>query len=121
MNSVDFKYFNLSDFDCKETGENSMCLPFIRKLDELRERCGFPFYISSGFRSVNHTAEKSKVSGGGTHTLGIAADIYVNGGRQRMQIVKHAILMGSFNGIGVAKSFVHLDTRDSNKSVLWCY
>ena len=93
---------------------------FIHKLDHLRAACGFPFNITSGYRSIKHSAERSKAVPGGTHSQGIAADIYVNGGRQRMQIVKHAAALG-FNGIGVAKSFVHVDMRDGDKSVLWCY
>ena len=116
-----FKYFKLSDFNCLQTGENEMNEEFIRKLDKLREACGFPFNITSGYRSPNHRLEKAKPNGGGTHTQGIAADIYVNGGRQRMQIVKQACAMGCFNGIGVSKGFVHLDMRDGDKSVLWCY
>mgnify|MGYP003653477270 FL=1 len=116
----DFKYFKLSDFDCQETGENKMKESFIRKLDRLREACGFPFYVTSGYRSPNHSLEKSKPNGGGTHTKGIAADIYVGGGRQRMQIVARAIELG-FIGVGVAKTFVHVDMRDDFKPVLWCY
>ena len=115
----DFKYFKLSDFDCQETGENEIDEGFIQKLDHLREVCGFPCHITSGYRSPNHSIEKAKKIGG-THTRGIAADIYVNGGRQRMQIVRHACAMG-FVGIGVAKAFVHVDMRDDFKPVLWCY
>jgi len=115
----DYKYFKITDFDCQETGENEMVEAFIHKLDHLREACGFPFYVTSGYRSPNHSIEKRKKVAG-THARGIAADIAVNGGRQRMQIVKMAAALG-FNGIGVAKGFVHVDMRDSDKSVLWCY
>ena len=91
---------------------------FLFMLDELRERCGFPFKITSGYRSVNHTAERNKKKGG-THTQGIAADIAVSNGQQRMIIVKKALEMG-FGGIGVAKSFVHVDMR-STTPVMWTY
>ena len=104
----DFKYFKLSDFNCRETGEN-----------EMDEAFGFPFYVTSGYRSPNHSIEKRKKVAG-THARGIAADIAVNGGRQRMQIVRHACALG-FVGIGVAKGFVHVDVRDDFKPVLWCY
>ncbi len=116
----EFKYFKLEDFNCQQTGENEMSIEFIHKLDKLREACGFPFNITSGYRSPNHVLEKSKPNGGGTHTKGIAADIYVSGGRQRMQIVARAIELG-FVGVGVAKTFVHVDVRDDFKPVLWCY
>tara|TARA_R100001369_G_scaffold32978_1_gene58007 strand:- start:1474 stop:1833 length:360 start_codon:yes stop_codon:yes gene_type:complete len=119
MASEQFKYFKLSDFDCQQTGENEMSIEFIHKLDKLREACGFPFNITSGYRSPNHIIEKSKKNPG-THAQGIAADIYVSGGRQRMQLVAKAISLG-FVGVGVAKTFVHVDVRDDFKPVLWCY
>jgi len=116
-----YKYFkdDLSEFTCKETQENGIRPEFIYRLDHLRAACGFPFVITSGYRSVTHSAERSKAVPGGTHSQGIAADIAVSGGRQRMQIVKHAAALG-FNGIGVAKHFVHVDMR-VGKSVLWSY
>ena len=91
---------------------------FIHMLDELRERCGFPFTITSGYRSTQHTAERSKEKGG-THTQGIAADIAVLNGFQRMNIVHEALKMG-FGGIGVARTFVHIDMR-ATTPVMWTY
>lgn len=115
---MNLQYFNVSDFDCRETGENKMDSKFLKKLDMLRQVCGFPFYITSGYRSPSHSAEKLK-SKPGTHTQGIAADIAVQGGSQRMQIVRHATALG-FTGIGVAKGFVHVDIRETTP-VCWCY
>jgi uncharacterized protein YcbK (DUF882 family) len=112
------KYFSISEFDCQETGENKMDSEFLQKLDLLREACGFPFVINSGYRSPNHSIEKAK-SKPGTHAQGIAAYIRVSNGIQRAQIVESAIALG-FNGIGVHDQFVHVDTRKS-KRVLWCY
>ena len=66
-----FKYFKITDFDCQETGENQMSEAFIHRLDELREACGFPFYITSGFRSKNHSVEKRKAEPG-THAQGLS-------------------------------------------------
>jgi uncharacterized protein YcbK (DUF882 family) len=53
------------------------------------------------------------------HSSGLAADIAVSGGQERMAIIKHACAMG-FTGVGVAKGFVHVDIRDSSP-VAWCY
>ena len=113
-----YLHFSTSEFRCRESGENSMDESFLFMLDELRERCGFPFTITSGYRSVHHTAERNKKKGG-THTQGIAADIAVSNGEQRMKIVKEALAMG-FGGIGVAKSFVHVDMRTTTP-VMWTY
>lgn len=117
-NQINLRYFKLSEFDCKETGENKMSKEFLQKLDELRHYCGFPFVITSGYRSVNHSAEKHK-SKGGTHTQGIAADIFINNGVDRMGLVAKALELG-FTGIGVAKTFIHVDIRNSTP-VMWTY
>ena len=113
-----FKYFTRDEFKCSETGNNDIQDEFIHALDKLRESCGFPFTITSGYRDPSHSVEakKEKV---GQHTLGIAADIAVSGGSQRFMIVSKALELG-FSGIGVAKSFVHVDIRTSDP-MLWCY
>lgn len=114
----EFMFFKRSDFNCQQTGENRMEDDFIYMLDELREKCGWPFFVTSGFRDPSHSVERKKPKGG-THTLGIAADIRVTNGKQRHEIVKHAMVMG-FTGIGIAKTFVHVDMREDTP-VLWTY
>jgi len=113
------RYFDRKDFDCQETGNNEMCDEFLEKLDELRHVCGFPFIITSGYRDPEgHSIEKAKKSPG-THSRGIACDIKVSNGNQAYAIIKYAQSMG-FNGIGVAKTFIHVDTRETTP-VVWCY
>jgi len=115
---VSMKYFKMSEFNCKETGENEMDIHFLRRLDRLRELCKFPFVINSGFRSKKHSVEKVK-SMPGTHTMGIAADVKVLNASQRYKLLKHAYAMG-FKGIGIAKGFVHVDDRVT-ESKSWIY
>ena len=115
---VEFKYFTRDEFKCSETGNNEIQDEFIHALDDLREECGFPFRITSGYRDPTHSVEAKKEKAG-QHTLGIAADIAVEGGAQRFMIVSKALELG-FSGIGVAKSFVHVDIRTSDP-MLWCY
>ena len=116
------RYFKLEDFDCQETGNNEMCTDFMDKLDELRHVCGFPFIITSGYRDKTHSIEARKSKTGtkaGTHAQGIAADIKVSNGHQRYVIQKNAYKMG-FTGVGVAKTFIHVDTRTTTP-VSWNY
>jgi uncharacterized protein YcbK (DUF882 family) len=113
----DFKYFKIEDFACKETGENEISVDFIHALDQLRAACNFPFIVTSGYRSKEHSVEKRKAKAG-THASGIAADIRVSGGAQRLAIVKHALAMGM--SVGVAKTFVHVDIRKT-PAMCWCY
>ena len=113
------KYFKLSDFNCTHTGKNEMEEDFLLRLDELRDRCGFPFFITSGYRDITHPVEAKKEVGG-QHTKGVAADIMVINGYQRYTILKEALAMG-FKGIGVANSFIHVDDRVGKSVTSWSY
>lgn len=105
-------------FFCSHTGRRGIEPAFLSRLDELREACGFPFIVTSGYRHETHPVEAKK-NEPGTHSLGIAADIAIRGGAQRRKIVEQALRLG-FNGIGVARTFVHVDIRDS-QPVMWAY
>ena len=69
--------------------------------------------------SVTKPAKMKLKKTPGTHTQGIAADIVVSGGVQRRVLVEKALELG-FNGIGVAKTFVHVDIRTTTP-VIWTY
>lgn len=112
------KYFKIEEFDCQETGNNEMNPLFLDRLDELRAKCGFPFTITSGYRDPKHSIEAKKERPG-THTQGIAADIKVNNGAERFILLNYAFEMG-FSGIGVAKTFIHVDIRNTQQ-VAWVY
>ena len=116
---MSFRYFTREEFACQETGENEIKDEFIERLDALRDACGFPFVITSGYRSPRHSLEAKKPNGPGRHAAGDASDIAVVSGSQRFVIVDNAIKLG-FNGIGVAKGFIHVDTRDTAR-VIWTY
>ena len=111
------RYFTLDEFRCSHCGEVRMDNKFLLKLDRLRDKCGFPFVITSGYRCADHPVEAKKEKPG-MHNTGRAADIRVSNGKERYLIVSTATKMG-FNGIGVNKSFVHVDTR--NNRTLWEY
>lgn len=87
-------------------------------VDELRHQCGFPFVITSGYRSPQHPIEAKK-DRPGTHAQGIAADIKVTNAADRFSLVSKALDLG-FTGIGVENGFVHVDTRGSTP-VMWLY
>ncbi len=112
------KYFKLSEFDCKETGNNKMQPEFLDMMDKLREACGFPFVITSGYRDPSHSIETKK-SKPGTHAQGIAADIKVNDGSQAYLVQKYAYELG-FTGIALGNGFVHVDIRKTTP-VSWRY
>ena len=74
--------------------------------------------ITSGYRDKTHSIEARKAKAG-THAQGIASDIRINNGNEAYEIIKNAQSMG-FNGIGVAKTFIHVDTRKT-MPVIWTY
>jgi uncharacterized protein YcbK (DUF882 family) len=114
-----YKFFRLEEFNCTHTNKNEMDHEFLVKLDELRERVGFPFVITSGYRDATHPSEARKSEPGtGYHCQGLAADIAVSNGFERMNIVHEAIKMGF--SIGVARTFVHVDDRKTTP-VMWTY
>ena len=123
---MSWKNFTLEEFACKHTGENKIEHELIDKLQALRTEFGFPFKITSGYRSADHPIEARK-SKPGTHALGLAADIGVRG-EQALEIISKATDFG-FTGIGVNQKgnarFIHLDiSKDSQgrpRPHIWSY
>ncbi len=117
---MQFKYFSMDEFKCQETGKNKIDPYFVECLDSLREVCDFPFVITSGYRDPSHSIEANKPNGPGTHAHGIACDIKVSNGAERFIIVRNALDMGCFKGIGIDKGFIHVDIRTTDP-VIWTY
>ena len=116
-----WKYFKYDDFKCKHCDANQMDENVIDQLDAMREECGFPFIINSGYRCPEHNAAVSKTGLNGPHTTGKAVDIRVTSGRQRWMIMYSALIRG-LTRFGIAKTFVHIDwTRETDQKVVWTY
>jgi len=122
------KYPNFSEdeFRCKGTnccgGRADMDADFLDRLQQLRLRVAFPFTITSGYRCPAHNARVSSTGRTGPHTTGKAADIAVNG-PQRFEIMASFAGFG-FTGVGVAKTFIHLDTLGADEAprpTSWTY
>ena len=116
------RHFTLDEFDSPDapgSGAN-MDADFLEMLDEARHRCGIPFKINSGFRTVNHNKKVGGVSKS-SHLRGYAADIACSSSRDRFHIVR-ALLSVGFDRIGIGATFIHVD-NDTNKSedVIWHY
>ena len=113
-----YKNFPKYEMECK-CGCGLLPTPkFMERLQALRDRYGKPIYVTSGARCPIHNA---KISGSSRskHIEGIAADISCTS-HEKYILVKIAIELG-FGGIGVAKSFLHVDTRDMKESIILTY
>lgn len=111
------KNFTSDELKCSCCGQEKIEQWALDKLQAIRDEAGRPLKINSAYRCKNHPEEAKKIKGG-THTQGIAFDIAVSGGAQRMEIIKLGIKHG-INGLGVANTFVHLDWRDDDSA--WKY
>lgn len=106
-----WRYFTLDEMRCQCCGVVRMDAEFMDRLDELRDRLGFPLPISSGYRCPAHNRAVSHTGISGPHTTGKAADLLVDRGRA-YALLPVAIELG-FTGIGLQQQgpsrFVHLD------------
>lgn len=108
---MSFRHFKFEDFECKHCGSNLTDQQFIKSLDELRERVGFPLIVNSGYRCPDYNSQVSTTGRNGPHTTGRAVDLGVSHDKAWF-VLKEAFRMG-FTGIGVkghgTSRFIHLD------------
>jgi uncharacterized protein YcbK (DUF882 family) len=107
------KNFTTKEFLCT----CGICAPhrldpeLIRRLQVVRDDIGMSITVSSGFRCAKRQAQLKKeglqtAKGISTHEMGMAADITCNDLAALLSACeKH------FKAIGIAKTFLHVDTR----------
>ena len=104
--SIGGRYFTSAELACR----CGQCEPgiqpeFVVWLDRLREAVGRPLKLTSAYRCPAHDAA---VGGNGPHTTGLAVDIEAVLAVTRHSVVTAALALGA-HGVGVAKTFVHID------------
>lgn len=118
------RWFTRSELACTHCGSYHFDNGALSQLDSIREACGFPFPVSSGYRCVEHPIEKAKDSPG-EHSEGLAADIAVSG--QRALIVVGTALRMGVPRIGVNQKgpwehrYIHLGFSTKRPSSIWSY
>lgn len=116
------QYFDISEFDSPDAPGSGQHMDdnFLERLDTARGDAGIPFKINSGYRTESHN---SRVGGkaNSSHLTGYAADIHVAGSRERFLILD-ALLKAGFTRIGIANTFIHVDSDPSKSpNVIWTY
>ena len=119
-------HFSREEFACSFTNNCAMDSEMVEKLEALREEFGQPMRLSSAYRDPKlHPRERMKPNGPGYHGQGKAVDVLIYGA-DAIRLLKLAIKHG-FNGIGInqkndfSQRFIHLDTRNPEKSAIWSY
>lgn len=110
-------YFSPQETSCRCGCGTDIDPAFLAKLNELRKIIDKPMVLTSAGRCPTWN---KKVGGAprSMHLQGIAVDIKADPSFAFV-LVKEAIGLG-FTGIGIAVSFVHLDTR-AGVPVIWQY
>ena len=103
--------FSVAEHNCKcGRCELQRCSTLLYpSLQKLRKKIGVPIVISSGYRCSNHN-KKVGGSTGSRHIFGEAVDIKVE--MNLKEAAEEAVRIG-FKGIGIYKSWLHLDVRSA--------
>lgn len=105
------KNFTVKEFACSDgTDTVFISLALVNLLQKIRNHFGKAVIINSAYRTEAH----NKSIGGATysqHKYGLAADIHINGVAPKEIAAYVETLMPSSGGIGIYKSFVHVDVR----------
>lgn len=115
------KNFNRQEFTCRGKnccgGSAPVHPDLVAGLQEFRDKVGLPLDISSGFRCRSHN-EKIGGAENSLHTLGMAADISCPDNLTALQMAEIAESIKVFRegGIGIYKSWLHVDVRKANKA-----
>ena len=120
-------YFTDEELACQHCGKQGFRAEHLEKLNAIREACGFPFIVSSGYRCEDHPIEAQKVAKGGSvgeHSLGSAVDIACEG--EKAVMLLYMAQVWGVKRIGVnqkgSNRFIHLGFSDELPTpALWSY
>lgn len=112
------EHFSTKELECKcGCGLFNMAPSFIVFLERIRKDYGKPMVINSGCRCEAHN---KKIQGAkkSAHMEGLAVDVAVGDAALKRSLVEAAIKHGA-TGIGVYSSWVHIDTKERPRPVIW--
>lgn len=114
-------HFDSTEFTCKcGCGADRVSPDLIKKLESLHGILGRAVVITSGVRCPKHNAkEGGKPSS--AHLTGEAADVKIESGEDRFQVLFAALAAG-FHRIGIANGFIHVDVSETLPGpTVWTY
>jgi len=119
--------FSINEFKCK-CGCNKVLIStkLLDALQDYRDRYG-SVIITSGYRCPEHNNSVSSTGHDGPHTTGLAVDISTDS-KSQYNVVRFFLNDYIAQGIGIAKSFTHIDflTEENNvkyamRPNMWSY
>ena len=106
-------HFKVREFACRDGSDAVLVAPrLVMVLESIRTHFGAPVVIYSAYRTPQYNA---KVDGAAhsQHCYGMAADIVVKGQTPETVAAYARQLMPDWGGVGVYKSFTHVDVREA--------
>ncbi len=113
-------YFKPEDFQCPCCGVDGVIEDAKERLMFFRAKVGIPMLINSSYRCEKHNASLKNAAKLSQHVQGTAFDVkwdHMNG-EDKVKLLRPALEL--FTGIGLHKSFLHVDVRKGNRLV-WFY
>ena len=106
-------HFRVREFACRDGSDAVLVAPrLVMVLESIRTHFGVPVTISSGYRTPQYNAKVNGVAHS-QHCYGMAADISVKGQTPAAVAAFARQLMPDWGGVGVYKSFTHIDVREA--------
>lgn len=106
-------HFKVWEFACHDGSDTVFVSPALAEvLEKIREHFGKPVVVSSGYRTESHNA-KNGGAAYSQHKYGMAADIAISGVKPEAVAAYAEKLLPTSGGIGVYKSFCHVDVRET--------
>lgn len=106
-------HFKVKEFHSKKDPSDIVKVDekLLRLLENIRNHTGKPVHINSGYRSPEYNKTVKNASPKSQHCLGKAADIRIEGVSPAQVAEIAECYLGSSGGIGVYKTFTHVDVR----------
>ena len=106
-------HFKVREFACRSGADAVLIAPrLVMVLETIRAHFGAAVTINSGYRTPEHNAKVGGVAHS-QHCYGMAADISVSGQKPETVAAFARTLMPDWGGVGVYKSFTHIDVREA--------
>jgi uncharacterized protein YcbK (DUF882 family) len=103
------EHFTEAELNCHCGCGKTVDPNLLQKLEEMRFEYGKQIIVTSGARCEEHN-RKEGGKPGSLHLKGLAVDIVCTDAASRYELVRIAYEL-EFTGIGIAKTFIHLDLR----------
>lgn len=106
-------HFKVREFACSDGSDAVLVAPrLVMVLESIRAHFGAAVTINSGYRTPQYNAKVGGVAHS-QHCYGTAADIVVKGQTPEAVAAYARQLMPDWGGVGIYKSFTHIDVRET--------